>query len=201
MKRLAGFFLQGLLYLGPIALTGYIIFEIFNFVDNLLYNYLTEVIGISIPGLGLLIILMIITLLGYFGQTIMANPFKFLFKTVIHRIPPIKLIYSSLNDFFAAIVGKERKFNRPVLVRISEDTNLEKLGFITENDLSKFGVKDKVAVYFPFSYTFSGEMFIVPKESIKTLQIPAADVLKFILSGGVTEIELSRKNDPEWISD
>ena len=201
MKRLAGFFLQGLLYLGPIALTGYIIFEIFNFIDNLLYQYLTEVIGMSIPGLGLLIILMIVTLLGYFGQTILANPFKFLFKGVIRRIPPIKLIYSSINDFFAAIVGKERKFNQPVLVRISEDTNLEKLGFITESDLSNFGVKDKVAVYFPFSYTFSGEMFIVPKESVKTLQIPAADVLKFVLSGGVTEIESDHNREAEMIQE
>ena len=189
MKRLAGYFLQGLLYLGPIALTIYIIIEVFNFVDGLLKQLIHAVVGYSIPGLGLVIIVSILTLLGYFGQTVLAHPFKLFLNRVILRIPPINLIYSSLNDLFSAIVGKEKKFNKPVLVKTGESSTLERIGFITEDDLSKYNLHDKVAVYFPFSYSISGELMIVPGKYVTPLQIPPSVALKFIISGGVTDIE------------
>ena len=188
MKRIIGYFLQGLLYLGPIAVTIYIIFEAFNFIDGLLEDYISYVFGYKLPGLGLLIILIFLTLLGYLGQTILASPFKLILKKFILRIPPINLIYSSLSDLFSAIVGKERKFTRPVLVKIQENADLERIGFITEDELDEFGVADKVAVYFPFSYAISGELMIVPKKNIPRLNIPASVALKFIVSGGITEI-------------
>ena len=188
MKRIIGYFLQGLLYLGPIAVTIYIIFEAFNFIDGLLEDYISYVFGYKLPGLGLLIILIFLTLLGYLGQTILASPFKLILKKFILRIPPINLIYSSLSDLFSAIVGKERKFTRPVLVKIQENADLERIGFITEDELDEFGVADKVAVYFPFSYAISGELMIVPKKNITRLNIPASVALKFIVSGGITEI-------------
>lgn len=188
MKRIIGYFLQGLLYLGPLAVTIYIVIEAFNFIDGLLEDYILYLFGYKMPGLGLLIILIFLTLLGYLGQTILASPFKLLLKKFILRIPPINLIYSSLSDLFSAIVGKERKFTRPVLVKIQENTELERIGFITEDELEEFGLKDKVAVYFPFSYAISGEVMIVPKKNITRLNIPASSALKFIVSGGVSEI-------------
>ncbi len=188
MKRIIGYFLQGLLYLGPLAVTIYIIFEAFNFIDGLLEDYISYVFGYKLPGLGLLIILIFLTLLGYLGQTILASPFKLILKKFILKIPPINLIYSSLSDLFSAIVGKERKFTRPVLVKIQENTELERIGFITEDDLEDFGITDKVAVYFPFSYAISGELMIVPKKNITRLDIAPSTALKFIVSGGITEI-------------
>ena len=47
-------------------------------------------------------------------------------------------------------------------------------------------LKDKVAVYFPHSYNFSGELFIVPRTQIKVLDLPASEVMKFVVSGGVS---------------
>ena len=76
-----------------------------------------------------------------------------------------------------------------MLVKIQENAELERIGFITEDELDEFGVGDKVAVYFPFSYAISGELMIVPKKNITPLNIPASMALKFIISGGITEIE------------
>jgi len=188
MKRIIGYFLQGLLYLGPLAVTIYIIVEAFKFIDGLLEDYILYFFGYKMPGLGVLIILIFLTLLGFLGQTILASPFKLILKKFILRIPPINLIYSSLSDLFSAIVGKERKFTRPVLVRIQENAELDRIGFITEDELDDFGLEDKVAVYFPFSYAISGEVLIVPKKNITPLNIPASAALKFIVSGGVSEI-------------
>ena len=75
-----------------------------------------------------------------------------------------------------------------MLVKVNLISDLEKMGFITQNDLSEIGIKDKVSVYFPHSYNFSGEMFIVPVEHITPLDIPPTEAMKFIVSGGVTKV-------------
>ncbi len=186
MKKLTKYFLQGLLYIAPFSITVYIIYALFNFIDNLLEKSLLKILNVDIPGLGLLIIVAIIILMGIIGHTIIARPFTALFNRFINNMPFLKVIYSALNDLFSAFVGKERKFNKPVLVLVNPVSNLEKLGFLTEEDLSRLNETGKVAVYFPHSYNFSGELYIVPKENIKSIDVNPAEVMKFIVSAGVS---------------
>ena len=70
-----------------------------------------------------------------------------------------------------------------------ENSTLEKLGFLTEDDLSLLGEKDKVAVYFPHSYNFSGELLIVPREFVTPVNLNPSDVMKFIVSAGITDLD------------
>jgi uncharacterized membrane protein len=161
---------------------------VFNFTNSLLDDVLENFLKIDIPGLGLIVIFFLLVLIGIIGRSIFAQPFKILFKRLLEKAPLLKLIYSALNDLFSAFVGKEKKFNKPVLVLVNPISNLEKLGFLTAEDLSKIDEKDKVAVYFPHSYNFSGELFIVPKTQVRPLDINPAVVMKFIISGGVSDI-------------
>ncbi len=186
MKKLFRYFLQGLLYIAPVAITAYIIYLIFTFIDGLLQTMLEDFLGRSIPGLGVLIIILFLILIGFLGQTIIARPLKKLFNEILQRVPLLLVIYSALNDLFSAFVGTEKKFNQPVLVLVNPISNLEKLGFLTEEDLSLLNIKDKVAVYFPHSYNFSGELFIVPSDSITPVDINPAEVMKFIVSAGIS---------------
>ncbi|MGD9327910.1 MAG: DUF502 domain-containing protein [Cyclobacteriaceae bacterium] len=195
MKKLTGYFLQGLLYVAPISLTFYVIYWLFIFTDNLLQSFFRDLFGISIPGLGVLVIIIGLIILGLIGQTIIAKPFKLLLNNVIYKIPILKLIYSSLKDFFSAFVGKEKKFNRPVKVKLNKNDNILRIGFLTNENLKGFQAEDYVAVYFPFSYTFTGETFLVPKESIEPINIAPTEVLKFLMAGGVVEIESSKTLD------
>ena len=131
---------------------------------------------------------MLLTFLGFIGQTIIARPFIKVFNKTIKKAPLVKVIYSSIRDLLSAFVGDEKKFDKPVLVKVNTISNLEKLGFLTQTDLSHLKIKDKVTVYFPHSYNFSGEMFIVPTEHVTPVDIPSSEAMKFIVSGGVTEI-------------
>ncbi len=89
----------------------------------------------------------------------------------------------------SAFVGKDKKFTEPVLVKVNKDSDLEKLGFITQHDLTELGIEaGKVAVYLPHSYNFSGNLFIVPSANVKPLNVNSAEVMKFIVSAGVTSI-------------
>ena len=185
MKKLVRYFLQGLLYIAPIGITVYILYVIFSFVDGLLQEWLEQLVGISIPGLGVIITVFLLVIIGFLGQTFIARPFRHLFNRLLKRIPILKVIYSAFNDLFSAFVGKERKFNKPVLVLVNKSLGLEKLGFLTEEDLSLIDQKEKVAVYFPHSYNWSGELFLIPRELIRSIDIPPAEVMKFIVSAGV----------------
>ncbi|MFZ5941460.1 MAG: DUF502 domain-containing protein [Bacteroidota bacterium] len=188
MKKIFRLFLQGLVYIGPIGITLYIIYFVFTFTDGLLEEYFLRWIGFRIPGLGLLLIILFITLIGWIGQTIIARPVGKLIRGIIGRTPVIRDVYNTLRDLFGALVGKEKKFSNPVLVKVNTVSELEKIGFLTQDDLLNLGIKDKVAVYFPHSYNFSGEMFIVPSEHVRPLDIPAAEAMKFVVSGGMVGI-------------
>lgn len=188
-----GYFLQGLLYIAPLGVTLYIVYLVFDFVDGLLKDVLQN-LGVRIPGLGFVIIFFFLIFIGIIGQTIIARPFKNVFKRLIERIPLIKFTYSAFKDLFTAFMGKERKFNKPVIVLVNPVSNLEKLGFLTEKDLSRLNEKDKVAVYFPHSYNFSGELFIVPSKQVRSLDVNPTEVMKFVVSGGVSGWEDHSKN-------
>jgi len=195
MKKLTKYFLQGLLYIAPFGITVYVIYGIFTFTDSLLNDTLEKLLKVDIPGLGLVIIIFLIIFMGMIGNTIFAKPFEAVFRRFIDKTPFLKVIYSSLNDLFSAFVGKEKKFNKPVLVVVNPLTNLEKLGFLTEEDLSRLDEKDKVAVYFPHSYNFSGELYIVPKSQVKPVNIDPVDMMKFIVSAGISGWQENENKD------
>ncbi len=75
-------------------------------------------------------------------------------------------------------------------MKIGKGYELEKIGFITNKDLKFLGIRDqKVAVYLPHSYAWSGNLFIVPVENIKPIDASATEVMKFIISAGVTNLD------------
>ena len=74
--------------------------------------------------------------------------------------------------------------------KLQEVEDSEKMGFITQSSLKDLGIaENKVAVYFPLSYSLSGDLFIVPAENVKAVNVPSAEFMKFIISGGVTELD------------
>lgn len=191
MKKLISYFFQGLIYIAPLAITIYILYKSFIFLDDTVKPYFINLFGFHIPGIGLVFVFCIVALLGLLGQTIIARPIKAIANKLIQKTPLVKLIYTSIKDLLTAFVGKEKKFNKPVLVKVNHISNLEKLGFLTQSDLSNIGVEEeKVAVYFPHSYNFSGELFIVPAKDVREIEIAPSEIMKFIVSGGASNINV-----------
>ena len=181
MKKIVSYFLQGVLYTVPVTVTGFVIYKIFILIDGIL--------PLQVPGLGLIAILVLLTVLGYLGSTIIGNPISAYFNRLVSKAPLVKIIYSAVQDLLQAFVGKKKSFDKPVLVKLEKDSDVRKLGFITQENLDDLGIEDgMVAVYLPHSYAFSGNQFIVPVENVTRLNVSAATVMKFIVSGGVTKI-------------
>ena len=176
-RKLIRYFLQGIIFVGPISITVFIMYKMFMFVDGL--------IDIEIPGLGMLIVFSSITILGALASTIFAKPIFDLLENLINHLPVVKILYSSLKDFMDAFVGKDKKFTQPVLILTSGESNLHMIGFVTKPDMSEIGLPGMAAVYFPHSYNFSGNVYLVSKEFIKPIAASSTEVMKFVVSGGV----------------
>jgi len=171
----------------PVFFTVYALFAILRWGDDLIHDFFPQLF----PGAGLLILLAFITLVGLLTKLFVFNWVMEGLEHLFNQSPVTRLIYSSLKDLFSAFVGDKKKmFSQPVMVMLFKESGVQKLGFITKQDLEVIGVKGMSAVYFPHSYNFSGNLYLVPKENITVLHdFPAADAMKFIVSGGVTNIE------------
>lgn len=172
------YFLRGMLFLAPLGVTLYILITAIRWLDSLLP--LDEY-----PGAGLGIVVVSVTLVGYFGSSLIVKPLFQSLEQVVNRLPLVRIIYSSFKDLVSAFVGDKKKFNQPVLVLLNKETSLYKLGFITQADLTEMGIPEKVAVYLPHSYNFSGDLYIVPRENVTLLDSSSTAIMKFIVSGGV----------------
>ena len=136
------------------------------------------------------LLLVIVTVAGWLGSTFLFQPLAELGEDILQRIPFIKTMYGALKDLMNALVGSKRKFDRPVLVKFGSGVQAERLGFITQEDLSHLGLPEgKIAVYFPHSFAWSGNLLIVPRENVTELDARPADVMKFAVSGGVSQVD------------
>lgn len=179
MRRLAGYFLRGLVIMAPLALTVYVCFSIVTAIDGL--------VPMDIPGLGFALTIGLITLVGALGSNVLADSLVKLIDGLLEKLPFVRLLYGTAKDFFEAFVGDKKRFDTAVLVTLYPASEAKALGFMTRRDVDMFGLQDHVAVYLPHSYAFTGQLILVPAQHVTIVQAGSAELMTFIVSGGVTE--------------
>jgi uncharacterized membrane protein len=190
MKNLFKYFAQGLFVVVPLGITVLIVYKIFNFISSQLIQLGLVFNSFISPFIVLTILVFIIFLIGWLTSNIFFKSVFSLFEKMIENTPMVKHVYSPIKDFMGAFVGNKKKFTKPVLVTTNPTAGIEEIGFITQEQLDDFGLSEKVAVYMPHSYAFSGRLFLVPKNNVRVIQnLNGGEAMKFILSGGVTDIE------------
>jgi uncharacterized membrane protein len=197
MKKLFGvifnYFIKGLIVVMPVGITLYLMYWAVYKLDsalNLSGFFLTDSKGkpIYIPGLGILNVLLVIIIVGILLTNVVTDPIKRWLNRWINRLPIFKFLYSSIKDLTEAFVGEEKKFSEPVLVEVNE-FGLKKVGFLVQKDLTKLNLPGEVAVYFPFSYSFAGQVIIISADKVKPIDRGAGEMMKFVISGGVSGLE------------
>jgi uncharacterized membrane protein len=199
-RSLFRLFLQGLLILAPISITIWILVTAFYWIDgilpNLVYGLFPKLLGTDsaglprrIPGLGFIVFIGIALLVGYISPSWIVGRVVEFAESILERTPGIKLIYSTIKDFFEAFAGNKRKFTKAVLVSVSAQ-DVWQVGFITQEDLQQFELQEYVGVYVPQSYAFAGHLYFVKRDRVRVLtDISSADAMKFAISGGVAEVD------------
>ena len=198
MNQGTTYFLRGLLILLPVVVTGYVIYAVFQALDETVFSQLgklvrqlqgKEVAGVEewvLTGLGLATTIVLITAVGMFASNFLGRLILRVMEKLVEKLPLVKLLYNSIKDVMGALVGDKKSFDRPVLVSLNDSGAAKVLGFITRDDLEFISIADHVAVYLPQSYNFAGNLLVVPSDRIQPVDAPSGDVMTFLVSGGVS---------------
>ncbi len=188
MRTLFNYFLRGLLFVFPLAATLYIMISAIIWSNETFNGLLFEWLNVDIPGLGIITVFFGVALIGYIFSKAFTRPMVYYFEEFLSRVPLVKIIYTSIKELTEAFVGDKKRFNKPVLVKLGSG-ELQRIGFVTQEDLQELGLSEMVAVYCPHSYNFSGNLYLVPASHVTPLNKNATDVMKFVISAGITKIE------------
>ena len=180
LKLLIKYFFGGLAIVLPFIALAFLFIFIYNKIVEYCTWELTAIMVVPII-IGLII-------LGYVKNYIGIKLFASIESNLI-KTPIIGSLYKAIKDVTNAFVGAENKFSEPVLVKFAG--GLYKIGFITnkENELLKDNLDNKeevlYSVYFPLSFSLSGDLFLVPKDRIEPVNKSAKEAMQIIVSGGL----------------
>lgn len=188
MSRLIRYFAQGCLVLLPVAATIYVIYAVVTAVDSLL--------GLSIPGLGIAVAVTLVVGVGFFVSNVVGRRLYGYFDQLMSRLPVAKLLYTSIRDVIQAFVGEERRFGRPVAIRIAAEGDVKLLGFLSRTSVPALGHMDHVVVYVPQAYNIAGQVLLVPASLVEPLDVAPSELLAFLLSGGASGLSTTQAPPP-----
>ena len=192
-EHLRNWFFTGLLVLAPSAITIWVFYRFFNWVDNLLGRYLrfAAVDYRRIPGLGLLVTIVILLVVGFIAARVGQGPIVRLWDRLLMRIPGVGIVYGSTKSLGEAFLSqKEETFRKVVLVQWPHP-GIWRVGLLTGHVAQH--VKDRIGqdvscVFVPHTPNpASGFVHYVPKQDLVELDWSVEDGLKVIVSGGVVQ--------------
>ncbi len=191
-KKLLQYFLQGMLILAPVAVTLYALYFVVSTIDSWLplFSYTDEKGQVHVQnyGLGFVLIIAVLITIGYFSSFFITGRIVSFMDKFMQKAPGIKHIYGTTRDFFEAFAGDKKKFTQNVLANV-DDNDVWRIGFVTREDMSDFGLIDFVSVYVPMAYSVAGNVYIIPKNRIRPImQYSSTQTMKFAVSGGVTDL-------------
>lgn len=194
MNKIVRYFIQGLIITVPVIITAYVVFALISTIGSIVGKFGTIVNPVIDPFIVIIVTIVLIFITGVLGSSIILRPLFIMVDNMLEHLPGIKTLYSSTKDFLGAFVGNKKRFNQPVLITINKENNIQQLGFVTHEDLSELNIaKGTIAVYVPLSYSLSGNLLIVPVDHITRVDASSSEVMKFIVSGGVTDIYEAKK--------
>ncbi len=176
MKAFTKYFLRGLLVIAPAAITVYVVWRVVTTIDR--------AIGVSIPGLGLVLAAGLIAVVGFLVSNVVGQGLVARADALFARLPLVKLLYTSIRDLVGAFVGQKKMFDKPVAVVLPGGA-ARLLGFVTRESVELRGLEGHVAVYVPQSYNFAGTLLVVDRSRIEPLDVTSSDLMTFIVSAGV----------------
>ena len=189
-QRFSAYFVRGLITLLPLLVTIWLLWFMFSFLDGILGNIITLTLGHSIPGLGFVLIILLIFLSGYFATHIFgARLFKF-GEEVLYHVPIVKSIYAAAKQINEVLFTQKsaEEYRRACLIEYPRK-GIWSVGFVTSDAAAEIEVKAKekmINVFIANTPTpATGFLIMVPAREVILLDMKIEDAFKYVVSGGV----------------
>lgn len=195
--RLRAYFLAGVLVTAPIAITIYLSVQAINFIDSTVgtlfpARYIPEAyqpyLPIGIPGLGVVLVLVLLTLIGAFTAGYVGRLVVGMGENLVARTPVVRHVYGALKQIFETILAHQSTAFREVVVLEYPRAGVWAMGFISGPALRQvqtLSQHEMVNVFVPASPPTSGVLLFVPRRNLVVLDMAVEDGLKMVVSGGI----------------
>lgn len=193
--RVRAYFLAGVLITAPVSLTIYLAWLFITFVDERVFSLLPPqynpetYLPFSIPGIGLLLALVGLTLIGALTAGILGRAVNQLLEGILNRLPVIRSLYSAIKQIMETVLAnKSAAFRECVLIEYPR-RGIWTLGFITgrtRGEVQERTSEEVINVFVPTTPNpTSGFLLFVPERDVIRLKMPVEDGLKLVVSGGI----------------
>jgi uncharacterized membrane protein len=185
----------GVAVMAPLAITLWVLWQIFSFIDGIVKQVLGRFIG-GIPGVGVIVFFSVILLVGIFATNLIGKRVISLAEKMMARIPLVNKIYAAVQQISSAFLGsKSSIFNTVALIEYPRK-GIYSMGFVTsiaKGEVQQKTAKKVVGVFVPTTPNpTSGLLVFVPSEDLIHLDMSPEDGLKLVISGGVFTPEYGR---------
>lgn len=197
MARLRNYFFTGLVVAAPIGLTVYITTWFVDLVDTWFVPLIPaqyqpdRYLPFEIPGLGLLIAFVLLTLLGALTANIFGRAILSFAEGLVDRMPVVRSIYGAIKQIFETVVSQSTTSFRDVGVIEYPRKGLYTIVFVTSQTTSQIGEQmghDLISVFLPTTPNpTSGFLLYVPRQDVTILDMSIEEGAKLIISAGLVE--------------
>lgn len=195
IPRIRRYFLAGFLVTAPLGITVLIAWWIINFIDEWVtpliptkYNPETY-LPFSLPGLGLLILFIALTLIGALTAGLMGRWVVRTGEQILNRMPVVRSVYSAFKQIFETILAQQSNaFREAVLIEYPR-RGIWAIGFITgttKGEVQSLTLEETVNIFLPTTPNpTSGFLLFVPREEVVPLDMSVEEAVKMVISGGI----------------
>ena len=191
--NLRRYLLQGIAVIGPLGLTVFVLVWLFQHVDGLLGQWLHPVLGWSAPGIGALLLLIILLVVGWLVERTIGSRLVGLGERLLGRVPIVRRLYGGSSRIIRAVVGEEKMaFREAVLFQYPRE-GLWSLGLVTGRAPSparEVLEDDGVTIYLPTAPNpMSGYLIIANRKDVRRTNLSVEEVFTYVLSAGAVSTE------------
>ena len=197
IAKFRNYFFTGILVTVPILITLYVTWIVITFIDikvaGLLPEYLNfrEAFPYQIPGLGLIIVIIFVTLIGALTPGLLGRTFLRFGERIVSKMPVVRSIYSAIKQIMETVMSTNSNSFREVVLVQYPRKELWVIGFVTgstKGEVKRTLSKDKnlINVFIPTTPNpTSGFLLFVPKKDLIYLDMSVEQAVKMVISGGI----------------
>jgi uncharacterized membrane protein len=192
VARLRNYFLAGVLITAPVAITLYVTWSLVDYIDAAVTGLLPDAINprtyLDIPGVGILILVIFLTLVGFVTANYLGRMAVRIGEGILNRMPVIRSFYGAVKQIFETVLSKQTQSFREVVMVEYPRKDMWALGFVIGRAPPEVQSKMEEEIYSVFIPTMSftsGYLVFVPRKDMTKVEMTIEEALKMIVSGGI----------------
>ncbi len=193
VRRLRNYFLTGIVVIGPIGITVWLALQIVGLIDNTVRTLVPAryegLLSSGIPGLGVVISMVGLTLVGFVTANFLGRALIRYGEQLVDRMPVIRSVYGALKQIFETVLAQSSTSFREVVLVEYPRKGLWAMAFVTgatKGEVQTITEDEVVNIFLPTTPNpTSGFLLFVPRQDLVSLQMTVEQGIKLVISGGL----------------